>query len=126
MSTVQTVDSENSDSFMKDKAQQSSHLAAALWYSEPMIKVSNKANVKQSSATAEPARKRESNLVHASVKSAQIEPLLLFQIPADGEFVNSLSTCLNYLQLYSMCLFGTFGPALFNPETGQQKKSIVL
>ena len=78
MSTVQTVDSENSDSFMKDKAQQSSHLAAALWYSEPMIKVSNKANVKQSSATAEPARKRESNLVHASVKSAQIEPLLPF------------------------------------------------
>ena len=27
----------------------------------------------------------------------------MFQIPADGEFVNSLSTCLNHLQLYLMC-----------------------
>jgi hypothetical protein len=50
----------------------------------------------------------------------------MFQIPEDRKFVNSLSTCLNRLQLYSVCLFGTFGPALFNPETGQQKKSIVL
>jgi hypothetical protein len=27
----------------------------------------------------------------------------MFQIPADGEFVNSLTTCLSHLQLYKVC-----------------------
>ena len=76
-STVSAAVSENSDIFSTNTAQQSVKSTAALWDTEPREQVSQKATVKQPLSSVNTGRK-QSNLVHASAKSAQIEPLLPF------------------------------------------------
>ena len=78
ISTVHTAVSGNSDSSSKEQTQQTILPAAVLWDTEPFIEVCSNAIIKQTSKTAKQTSRRESNLVHASVKSAQIEPLLPF------------------------------------------------
>ena len=69
------------------QAQQSMVSAADLWDSEPRSRVVDRAVVQLEAKTQTSNAARKPNLVHAQVKSAQIEPLLPFEGSEDlGDF----------------------------------------
>ena len=76
-STAQSAVSETNHTLNKSKAQQNKVSAAVLWDTEPREQVSKHASA-QPCISKESQGRQVPNLVHCSVKSAPIEPLLPF------------------------------------------------